>query len=243
MSISTLIIGESGTGKTCSLRRLNPAECLLIQPIRKPLPFKPEGWAEPANGQKGNICVSADYRYITRVMAKTDKKIIVIDDFQYILAALYVEGTAPDGKKPNVWDKYDEICNAGWYISKQASQLAPDVRVYVLGHTQNGEDGITRIKTFGKQLDSKIVLEGLFTNVLRTRVINGNYEFLTHNSGADTVKTAYGMFEDESIENDLAKLDSILCAYYNIKTARLKQIPARPASAANGAMSLTENAV
>ena len=53
MSISALILGESGTGKSTSLRNLDPAQTLLIQAIRKPLPFRSKDWKPVKDG--GNI--------------------------------------------------------------------------------------------------------------------------------------------------------------------------------------------
>lgn len=44
MGTVSLILGESGTGKTASLRHLNPQTCLLIQSIQKPLPFPAKAW-------------------------------------------------------------------------------------------------------------------------------------------------------------------------------------------------------
>lgn len=43
MSIATLILGESGTGKSTSLRNFDPKKTLLIQSIHKPLPFRQKG--------------------------------------------------------------------------------------------------------------------------------------------------------------------------------------------------------
>lgn len=46
MSTTTLIpAGESGTGKTASLRNMNPTDTLLIQVVKKPLPFRSKGWS------------------------------------------------------------------------------------------------------------------------------------------------------------------------------------------------------
>ena len=36
MAITSLIMGESGTGKSTSLRNLDPAQTLLIQAVKKP---------------------------------------------------------------------------------------------------------------------------------------------------------------------------------------------------------------
>ena len=45
MSTGVLILGESGSGKSASLRNLVAAECALIQCIPKRLPFpKAKGW-------------------------------------------------------------------------------------------------------------------------------------------------------------------------------------------------------
>ena len=79
--------------------------------------------------------------------------------------------------------------------------------------------GKTKTKTIGKLLDEKIVMEGLVTIVLRTVVQNGNYLFSTKNSGADTVKSPLGLFDDELIENDLATADAAIFNYYGMQQA------------------------
>jgi uncharacterized protein YyaL (SSP411 family) len=99
----------------------------------------------------------------------------------------------------------------------EASALADNKRVYILSHTSTDDFGKTKVKTIGKLLDEKIVLEGLVTIVLRTVVANGSYFFSTKNSGSDTVKSPIGLFESDQIENDLQKVDSAICEYYNIE--------------------------
>ena len=92
-------------------------------------------------------------------------------------------------------------------------------RVYILSHTSTDDFGKTKIKTVGKLLDEKIVLEGLVTIVLRTGVQNGKYLFSTQNSGADTVKSPIGLFDDELIDNDLAAADAAIFNYYGLQEA------------------------
>ena len=65
-------------------------------------------------------------------------------------------------------------------------------------------------------LDEKIVIEGMFTTVLRTTVDQGKYLFRTHNSGFDTVKSPLGMFTEDEIDNDLASVDAAIVEYYGI---------------------------
>ena len=117
------------------------------------------------------------------------------------------------------FEKWAEIGGAGFDIAKAASELAEHKRVYVLAHTMTDDFGNTRIKTLGKLLDDKIVVEGLFTTVRRTQIADGNfYGFPTVNNGHDTVKSPMGMFKDKLIENDLAAVDSRIVEYYGIFT-------------------------
>lgn len=225
MSYSTLILGESGTGKTCSLRNLDPQKCLLIQPVRKPLPFRSAGWKEiHGKNDGGNIYVCADPAKIVKAMLRCPKPIVIVDDFQYILTSLYM-----NARNVKSYEKFSDIGGAGYDICMAANSLSGATRVYVLAHTQTDDMGNVRIKTLGRMLDEKIVIEGLFTNVLRTKVDAGRYLFRTHNSGQDTVKTGLGMFADDEIENDLALVDKTLCEYYGIEQApSVTEIDAKP---------------
>lgn len=212
MSYACLILGESGTGKTCSLRNLDPKNTLLIQPVRKPLPFRSTGWKEiKQKGDGNNILVRSNPQAIINCMHTSPFDVIVVDDWQYILASMYMAARNVKG-----FDKFTEIGGAGFDIAKAASELGENKRVYVLAHTTSDEFGNTRIKTLGKLLDDKIVVEGMFTTVLRTHVENGRYLFSTQNSGSDTVKSPMGMFSEQYIENDLAAIDRVICDYYGI---------------------------
>lgn len=217
MSYATLILGESGTGKTCSLRNLDPKNTLLIQPVRKPLPFRSAGWKEiKANGDGNNIIVCADPQKIINFMKVAPFDVIVVDDWQYILASMFM-----DARNVKGYDKFTDIGGAGFDIAKAASELAESKRVYVLAHTTSDDLGNNiRIKTLGKLLDDKIVIEGMFTTVLRTHVENGKYQFSTQNSGNDTVKSPMGMFSEKFIENDLAAVDETICSYYQISNTK-----------------------
>ena len=212
MSYACLILGESGTGKTCSLRNLDPKNTLLIQPVRKPLPFRSTGWKEiKQKGDGNNILVCSNPQAIINCMHASPFDVIVVDDWQYILASMYMAARNVKG-----FDKFTEIGGAGFDIAKAASELGENKRVYVLAHTTSDEFGNTRIKTLGKLLDDKIVVEGMFTTVLRTHVENGRYLFSTQNSGSDTVKSPMGMFSEQYIENDLAVIDRVIRDYYGI---------------------------
>lgn len=216
MSIATLIIGESGTGKSTSLRNLDPEQTLLIQSVKKPLPFRSTNWKPVVKGQGGNVYVSDNSAKITAVMERTAASIIVIDDFQYILANEFMRRVTDHETGNAAFTKYNEIARSAWDILMKASALPDEKRVYILSHTSTDESGKTKIKTIGKLLDEKIVLEGLVTIVLRTLKINDQYVFSTKNSGSDTTKSPLGLFEEGHIENDLAAVDAAVCEYYGI---------------------------
>ena len=213
MSIATMILGETGTGKSTSLRNMSPAETLLIQVIPKPLPFKSKDWKPISEG--GNIIVSSDSAQIVTAMQKTVRPIIVVDDFQYLLATEFMKRAFETG-----YGKFTEMALHYYDVLKAATELGPNKRVYMMSHTDTNDSGRVKAKTIGKMLDEKLTVEGLVTLVLRTQVINGKYVFSTKNNGSDTVKTSMGLFDDEHIDNDLAAVDAAIVAYYELNATK-----------------------
>lgn len=217
MSIAALVIGESGTGKSTSLRNLNPQETLLIQAVKKPLPFRSKDW-KPAtrDNPDGSVFVSDISETIVKAMQRTGKPIIIVDDFQYVMANEFMRRVTDNETGNSAFAKYNEIARHAWDVLTTATSLADHKRVYILSHTSTDEFGKTKLKTIGKLLDEKIVLEGLVTIVLRTLKINDKYLFSTQNNGSDTVKSPLGLFESDQIENDLFAVDNAICDYYGI---------------------------
>lgn len=208
MATVTLILGTSGSGKSTSLRNLPPSETALIQVLAKPLPFKSVGWTPYRSDDWSKIIVAA-----TQAAAK-GRKIIVIDDFQYLLANEFMRRTDERG-----YDKFTDIGRHAWEVIDRLVKLGDDIRVYVLSHTEETDAGRIKMKTIGKMLDDKITLEGMVTIVLRTIVQDRQFFFSTVNNGSDTVKAPMGMFDDDLIDNDLAAVDAAICSYYEIKQA------------------------
>lgn len=212
MSTAVMIIGESGTGKTTSLRNMNPKDVLLIQAVRKPLPFRSAEWKPATKATPdGSVIHSDTAPTIIGMMQRTKKPIIIIDDFQYILANAFMRRSAETG-----FQKFTDIAKDAWEILMAASAQPSDKRIYILAHSTTDDTGKTKAKTIGKLLDEKITIEGLLTIVLRTAVINGQYLFLTQNSGSDTTKSPIGMFDAEHIPNDLAEVDRAICEFYGL---------------------------
>ena len=205
MAQKVLILGDSGTGKSASLRNFIDDEILVINAAGKPLPFRNK--FECVNPAFGTL--TSD---VLKAMDKTNKKVIVIDDAQYIMSFQYMRRI-----KENGWDKWNDIQGDFFNIIHHCDDLPKDTIVYFLSHIQrDGETGFEKIKTMGKMLDEKITLEGLFTTVLKTSVQDGQYCFLTQNSGKDTVKSPIGMFDTFAIDNDLKYVDTKIRNYYEI---------------------------
>lgn len=201
MGVAVMILGESGTGKSTSLRNFAPDEISLINVDGKPLPFR---------GKFNSIVQTDDPERIIKLLLSAKKKTIIIDDFQFVMGNAFLKRA---GEKS--FDKFIEIGQGAFYIIETVKKLPPDVVVYFLNHTEV-KDGITTCKTIGKMLDEKINFPSKFSIVLRTQVIDGEYYFSTHNSGADVVKTPLGMFEESLIENDLKLVNTTIRSYYDI---------------------------
>lgn len=216
MSIATLILGESGTGKSTSMRNLDPAHTLLIQAVRKPLPFRSADWKPIAKGQAGSVFVTDKSDAIVQCMDRTSRDVIVIDDFQYVLANEFMRRVTDKEVGNQAFAKYNEIARSAWDVLMKAASLPDHKRVYILSHTTTDDFGHTKIKTIGKLLDEKIVLEGMVTIVLRSLVRDGSYVFSTRNSGSDTTKSPMGMFDEAFIDNDLAAVDAAIFSYYGL---------------------------
>lgn len=219
MSIATLILGQSGTGKSASLRNLNPQHVLLIQVIKKPLPFRSPNWTHitPDNKQ-GSILVSDNPQFIINVINGSKRPIIIIDDFQYVMANEFMRRSTEKS-----FDKFTEIGRNAWDVFNAAINAHDHKRIYLLSHTEEDSQGKTKIKTIGKMLDEKITLEGMVTICLQTSVINDQYIFQTKNNGSSTVKAPMGLFEDDHLENDLNEVDTAICEYYNIPALSQQQ--------------------
>lgn len=205
MAQKILIMGESGTGKSTSMRNCDPSTTAVVNPVGKPLPFK--GKFEMLNNE-------TDARKICKWMkeqAAAGKKLIVVDDFQYILAVPYMNRIKETG-----WDKYNDFGSNYFEIIEVCKDIPDDVVVVYMTHLETLDNGLTTVKLIGKLLREKITIEGLFTVVLRTGVNEGKYYFYTQNSGKDTVKSPLGMFPVYAIENDLAYVVDKVRNYYEV---------------------------
>lgn len=200
------IVGEPGTGKSYSLRTLDPAVTVVISVAGKPLPI--QGWKKKYIPNK-NLFETSNQQTINKVFkafANSDKyKNLVIDDARYLMSFKFMEKKHEPG-----YDKFGDIADAGWLPVNIARKIPGDKNVIFTYHPTTPEryDEKIRIHTSGKLVDNYIQLDGMFTIELFTQVTrdddgNVHYHFLTNDGVQTLAKSPPGMFEDKLIPNDM----------------------------------------
>lgn len=202
MGLPVLILGESGSGKSASLRNFPANKIGILNVASKPLPFKSD-----------LKCINnADYRTINSILKKNTLKAYAIDDSQYLLSFELFNRSAELG-----YGKFTDMAKQFYEMLRTiTTQTSDDTIVYLLHHYEN-KDGHFKIKTVGKMLDEKLTVEGLCTIVLYCYA-GEDYEhyFITQSDGTTTAKSPMGMF-DLKIDNDLYFVDTVIREYYGMK--------------------------
>ena len=202
MGIPVLILGESGSGKSASMRNFAPEQVGVFNVGGKPFPFR----------SKLRRMDTDNYNDIVNGLMGMKTPSAVIDDAQYLMANEYMRRCKEMG-----YQKFTDIATNFWMLVQTVIQRLPDDKiVYFLSHIERDASGNEKIKTIGRMLDEKITVEGMFTVVLKTHVQDGRYTFVTQTNGQDTVKSPMGMFEDFEIDNDLSMVDRTIREYYGL---------------------------
>jgi len=222
------IYGDSGSGKTTSLRNMDPETTFIISTTGKPLSFR--GWKKkyiPFKIDKetktisGNYYVSSNWEQILKMLKIINSKLpniktVVIDDVQYIMSYEFVDRATEVG-----YSRFSEIAQHMMEILRYSEQMREDCTMVFLTHSDNVGTEIDPkyvIKTIGKLLSEKVTLEGLFTYIFFTKVEEGDdgkmqYKLVTNNDGKCLAKTPMGMFEELEIDNDLNEILKVIKEY------------------------------
>lgn len=212
------IVGNSGSGKSTSLRNLDPSSTFIINVAGKPLPIK--GYKKnykalvmnpDTRKYDGNLYNTSDVTKIGQILKMVDKtrpeiKTVIIEDAQYIMAFEAMDRAAEKG-----YEKFTQMASNFYSVLKEAMNMRDDLKVCVLTHAENTGDAINpnyKMKTIGKMIDSMITVEGLFTYVLFTTLTRDGegevaHKFITQSDGTTTAKTPMGCFNEMHIDNDL----------------------------------------
>ena len=213
MSRAILVMGESGSGKTTSLRTLPPETTFIIDADRKGLSWR--GWRKSYNTGKKNYFQTSSVPKIMEVLNRIDKgdlehiKTVVIDTLNMCMT-----DDEMNRMREKTFDKWADLAWSIWGILTNIHLYREDLTVVCMAHAQTDRDEngymFTRMKTSGRKLD-KLVPEAKFTTVLLSREIDGKYIFVTQ-ADRSTAKSPMGCFPKE-IPNDMAAVIAALIYY------------------------------
>lgn len=207
MAIPILLIGKSGSGKSASLRNLDPARVALVNVLGKPLPFR----------GKFTQVVTDDYNKVAACISSAPKKgrdIIIVDDAGYLITNMFMRGHSNAGAGNAVFTLYNSIGDRFWNLIEAIRAEPSNARVYLIMHEDMNDFGQVKPKTIGRLIDEKVCLEGMFTICLRCMISDGKHVFRTQSDGMDVAKSPIGLFEEYEIDNDLNYVDQKIIEYY-----------------------------
>lgn len=218
MNKAVLILGESGSGKSTSIRTLPPEETFIINVIGKTLPFRGSGKSYKKlspDGKEGNYYCSDDAAAIRRLinlvnMKRPDIKYLVIDDCGYVIMNAFMSKALEKG-----YEKYNILGKEFSDLISLVNQLRDDLFCFVMMHVESDQNGKTKPKTVGKMLDQYVCIEGKFTYVLHSIMYDSSYKFITNNDGHHMCKTPIGLFDKQLIDNDLLMVAEKINEYIN----------------------------
>lgn len=208
MAIPVLIIGKSGGGKSTSLRNcVDNENWNLINVLGKPLPFK---------GKIPSVATD-DYTQVMKCLAGSTAHSIVIDDAGYLITNYFMKNHSSKGAGNAVFSMYNTLADNFWNLIEFVKKLPEDKIVYIIMHEDIDDFGNVKPKTIGKLLDEKLIVEGMFTIVLRCVYESGKHLFVTQAIDGSVSKSPMGMFEELQIDNDLLYVDKKIREYYDIE--------------------------
>jgi hypothetical protein len=215
------IVGPTGTGKSTSIKHLDPKETYIINVAKKELPFK--GADKLYNLDNKNYKEVDDANEITRLLKTISEKAphiknIIIEDSNYIMGFNLMEKATETG-----FTKFTLMARDMVDLFRTTRKLRDDLKVFYFSHPETVEDGGEiigyKIKTAGKMIDSQIGLEGLLTICLYTHVEETKdgtctYHFITNRFKKYPAKSPDGMFNEIKIPNNLKIVAETIDEYY-----------------------------
>lgn len=216
------IVGETSTGKSTSIKHLNPDETYIINVAKKELPFK--GSEKMYNTERKNYKEVDDANEITRLLRTISEKAphiknIIIEDSNYIMGFNMVAKATETG-----YTKFSLLAKDMVDLFRTARMLRDDIVVFYFTHPEVIEDAGEiigyKIKTAGKLIDNQVLLEGLLTVCLYTLVEEqkdgtSSYNFVTNRYRKFPAKSPAGMFDEMKIPNNLQTVLDKVKEYYN----------------------------
>lgn len=201
MGVCTLILGDSGSGKSTSLRNFAEGEVGIFNVMGKPLPFR----------KKLTKADHADYETIMKSLAKNALRAYVIDDAGYLMS---LENFAR--AKETGYTKFTDMAQKFERLIEAATKTDEDTIVYLFMHYDKDADGRMKPKSIGRMLDEKFCIEGACPIVIQSVIEDGKYRFVTKGDGFNAAKAPMDMLPD-TMDNDLKAVDTAIREYWQMR--------------------------
>lgn len=201
MSRIVFILGDSGTGKSTSLRNLSAKDVSVMSVTGKELPLKTDIKVNhPTDG----------YASVLKWALAVDKPIMVLDDANYLMSKFEFATINEVG-----YGKFARNADGMVKLFEGIANKQSDQTFYILAHTEQSEDGKLRFKTTGKMVSEKYNPAGITNIVLEAAYDDQSDQFVFHTKpDGRGVKAPLGMFDSSPIPNDLAVVNKIITEYY-----------------------------
>ena len=221
-----MVLGESGSGKSSSLRTLKPVETFILKPNSKELPFPGSETNYPTFNPKtgkGNVIELAELGELRAKVLWVNKaphiKNLVIEDLSHLYTKRILSDKFAKTEGYAKWAEFGaEVFNA---IFSNLSGLRADLTIIVLQHTEMRKNGTIADKTSGKLISDTIDIPSWFTVTLHAMTIEKegktNYVFQTNKAGSYLAKSPSGMFKELYVRNDMQEILDTMKDYYNGK--------------------------
>ena len=218
MSIPIILMGESGTGKSRSVKTFPDGTVEVINVMGKMLPFfepKVQQVNVPALAKEHGNALKVD---IVRswLANHTEHRAVVVDDAGYLITEMFMRWTVGDEKMSDQYGVYKEIASRMWNLFQRVIEDGEADRIiYFVFHEETDQSGKVDLLTVGKLLNEKIKIRGLVTCTFQSAKVGDQYGFHTNNG--NPAKSPEGLFDEEFIDNDLYMVDSRIREAYGIK--------------------------
>lgn len=217
-----LVVGASGSGKSSSLRNLDPKSTFVITPNSKPLPFR--GSRAKYNKENKTLAVVKTLPGLGQALEAINKnaphiKTVIIEDFNHQLTARVMADANKAG-----FAKWGQLAQDTYNALLQAEETyRDDLTIVVLAHSETSMDsnGVskTTLATVGKMLDNQVKIPSYATYMFHAVIRDGEngpeYVFQTNSAEGREAKSPMGCFNELYIDNDLAKILETIDKYEN----------------------------
>ena len=200
MGVCALILGDSGSGKSTSLRNFEPDEVGIFNVMGKPLPFRKR--LKTAN--------HANYGTIDQALTTNNLRVYIVDDAGYLMSLENFRRAKETG-----YGKFTDMALNFERLIEKATQTDENTIVYILMHYDRDQDGRMKPKTIGRMLDEKFNIEGACPIVIQSTIQDGKHVFVTKGDGFNCAKAPMDMLPDV-MDNDLKAVDTAIREYWGM---------------------------